>query len=89
MARDGEAEVKFKKIVQVGVNTIIDDEANSVITSKVLCNTQALIDINRCMHCEYNDGLVNQYLMGCLREHDQELPESLNQDPDYKDVEGN
>ena len=79
-----EEPIKFKKIVQVGINTIINDEPQSVITAKVLCNTQALIDLNRCMHCKHNMGLENQYIMKCNRSNDAELPESLNEDPDYK-----
>ncbi len=79
-------ELKFKKIVQVGLNTIINDEPNSVMSSKVLCNTEALIDINRCMHCEYHKGIPNQFVVKCSRGNDIQLPETLNEDPDYKDT---
>jgi len=77
--------LKYKKIVQVGVNTIVDDEPQSVIVNKVLCNRELLIDINRCFHCKHNQGLMNQFIMNCNRENDEKLPESLNRDPDYKD----
>ena len=80
--------VRYKKIVQVGENSVVGDNPISVIQSKVLCNRQALIEINRCHRCPYNEGLENQYLMKCSRPHDVELPESLNVDEDYEEVKG-
>lgn len=81
---DGGIRVKrYKKIVQVGANSIVEDEPISVIQKKVLCNRQALVELHRCMRCEYNAGMLNESLMLCTRNHDEELPRSLSKDPDY------
>ena len=79
----GGGDCRYKRIVQVGSNSIIGDEPISVLQFKVLCNRTALIEINRCMRCEYNDGLLNQYLMRCTRPVDGELPDTLETDVDY------
>lgn len=83
-----EIEIKYKKIVSMGVNTIINDETISAITAKVLCNTQYLVEVNRCMRCPYNKEILNQFIMKCNRKYDEEPPESLNKDPDYDNPEG-
>lgn len=74
---------RYKKIVQVGANSIVEDEPISVIQAKVLCNRQALIEVHRCLRCKYNAGLLNQYVMLCYRGDADPLPESLSKDPDY------
>jgi len=77
--------VLYKKIVQVGYPTLIDDRATSVIVSKVQCMRTVLVDVGRCMRCPNNRGLHNHYLMACGRKPGTELPDVITttDDSDY------
>jgi len=86
----GESVVRYKKVVSVGLNTILNDEAQSVISVKVLCTRALLVDINKCCHCPFNKGLLNQHVMQCVcNPNEDELPEMLTdkKDIDYPEVE--
>ena len=82
---DKQERILHKKLVQVGYNTLVDDRATSVIVTKVQCLRTLLVDINRCMACPYNKGLVNQHIMACIRKPGLDLPEVITgtEDPDY------
>jgi hypothetical protein len=82
----GESGIKYKKVIQVGVSTIVNDEPQSVITNKVLCTRALLVDINRCCHCPCNKGLLNQYVMRCDHNEEQPLPDEISMDIDYPEV---
>lgn len=84
MPEDKKTTIHLKRIVTVGQNLIMNREAETMITPKVQCNRALLVDVNQCMHCEFNKGLENQYVMRCSRQHDKEVPKSVTEEPDYE-----
>jgi hypothetical protein len=76
--------LKFKIIVTVGEVGISKDMPESIMIPKVKCTTAMLVDVNRCLHCKFNGGLINQYTMGCSRTEKDEIPEDDGYDYDIK-----
>lgn len=80
---DGDGEIRYKAVVQVGLTTIDEDLPQSILINKVLCNRKTAVDLNKCFRCHYNQGLLNQYLIKCSKNPETEPPEAIKEDFDY------
>lgn len=81
------APLKFKNILQEGMNSMVGDKATSFILYRVQCLKTLIIPINRCMHCPFNRGIHKEapMLMQCAREVGDDLPKEIckEEDMDY------
>ncbi len=90
MSKDGKKKIYYKRIITIGQNLIANRQSETAMFPKVQCNRSLVADVNQCMHCEFNEGLLNHYVMQCSRPLDAEIPKYVTEEPDYepKDQEG-
>jgi hypothetical protein len=72
--------VKFKNILQEGVNSMVGDKGTSFILYRVQCLKTLILPLNRCMHCPFNIGphpTAPNMIMQCKRPKGAELPKEI------------
>jgi hypothetical protein len=80
--------MKFKNILQEGMNSMVGDKATSFIVYRVQCLKTLIIPLNRCMHCPFNKGQLPEawnMIMQCNRPKGADLPKEIcdKEDMDY------